>query len=265
MRNNEQSQSKRAKNRKEIKMRTRFSDQITSCLLTGVALLVLVPVLGASSNGSQGNPEVLPPNSSFRGHTYAEWSERWWLWALSLPVDQNPITTNGTAPCENGQTGNVWFLAGIGGPGLVGPPTTIRCAIPPGTALFFPIINAECSDLEQPPFFGNNTAERQECAQSWVDPAINMEVVIDGRAIHDLTPYRFKIGDFDFTVPDNNILCCNVPGGSEGKSFADGFYLLLHPLSAGSHTIRIVGATNGPAPPDTAFAIDTTYIIQVGK
>jgi len=109
-------------------MRTRFSDQITSCLLTGVALLVLVPVLGASSNGSQGNPEVLPPNSSFRGHTYAEWSERWWLWALSLPVDQNPITTNGTAPCENGQTGNVWFLAGIGGPGLVGPPTTIRCA-----------------------------------------------------------------------------------------------------------------------------------------
>jgi len=139
----------------------------------------------------------------------------------------------------------------------------VRCSARSRSVL--PDHQYRCSDLEQPPFFGSNTTERQACAQGWVDATVDLAVQIDGKAIHNLTDYRFKISDFPFTVPDNNILCCNVPGGTQGKSFSDGFYILLNPLSAGSHTIRIVGATNGPAPPDTAFALDTTYIIQVGK
>src|ERR1700758_486994 len=101
-------------------MTNRFSNQITGCLLGGVAILGLVPSLRANvpggrasqsvSSGNEGNPGVLPPNSHFHGSTYSEWSEKWWLWAFSLPVSENPITTGGAAPCANGQTDHVWFL-----------------------------------------------------------------------------------------------------------------------------------------------------------
>ena len=99
--------------------------RITGCLLLGAVSLLPIPTLWANaagapdaqngSRGQQGNPEVLPPNSSFRGHTYAEWSEAWWVWALSFPVDQNPITTNGVAPCKKGSTGMSGFLWGLEG------------------------------------------------------------------------------------------------------------------------------------------------------
>lgn len=234
-------------------MRTRFSNQIATCLVTSAALLVFVPVLGASPNGSQGNPEVLPPNSSFRGHTYAEWSAKWWQWAFSLGANENPITTGGAAPCTNGQTGNVWFLVGVGGP------TTILCTVPPGTALFFPIINTECSDLESPPFHGDTPEERATCATSSVDTFTGLAAVIDRKVVQNPTAYRVQSGDFEFTVPENNI--AGVPGPASGLSSADGFYLLLHPLSAGTHIIQIVGALTSPVP----TTINTTYIIQVGK
>jgi hypothetical protein len=236
-------------------MRTRFSDQVTRCLLAGAALLVLVPVLGASSNGSQGNPEVMPPNSSFRGHTYAEWSERWWLWDFSLPVDQNPTTTNGAAPCTNGQTGNVWFLVGI-----VGAPVTIHCTVPLGTALFFPIVDVECSSLEPDPFHGDTPEERAACAKGFMDIVTILSAVIDGKVVQNPGAYRVQSGDFGFMVPDNNIL--GVPGPTSGNSSADGFYLLLHPLSAGTHTIEIISAVTVL---NMTFPIDTTYILQVAK
>jgi hypothetical protein len=248
-------------------MTNRFSNQINGYLLVGVAILGLVPSLRANvpgakvsqsaSGGNQGNPGVLPPVSSFDGHTYPEWSEKWWLWVFSLPADQNPTTTNGAAPCANGQSGQAWFLVGVGGP------TTINCTVPHGTALFFPIINAECSNLESFPFHGDTPEERSACAKSWIDAVTDLAVMIDGIAIHNLTAYRFQSGDFDFTVPANNIL--GVPGPTSGKSSADGYYLMLAPLSAGTHTIQIVGATNGPFPPATAFTIDTKYILTVGR
>jgi hypothetical protein len=248
-------------------MTNRFSNQITGYLLVGVAILGLVPSLRANvpggkasqnaSGGNQNNPGVLPPRSSFHGNTYSQWSENWWLWAFSLPVDQNPITTNGAAPCSNGQTDHVWFLVGVGGP------TTIHCTVPPGTALFFPIVNTECSSLESFPFHGGTPEERSACAKSFIDAVTDLAVIIDGKAIHNLTAYRVQSGDFDFTVPADNILTGGGP--DSGQSSADGYYLLLAPLSAGTHTIRIVGATNGPFPPLTAFSIDTTYVLTVGR
>ncbi|MCK7502716.1 MAG: hypothetical protein MZV70_00525 [Desulfobacterales bacterium] len=74
--------------------------------------------------------------------TYGEWSAKWWQWAYSLPVDQNPFfdengsCTNGA----NGPVGPVWFLTGV----INVSGTAVRnCTVPAGKALFFPIINAE--------------------------------------------------------------------------------------------------------------------------
>src|SRR5262249_16121302 len=113
------------------------------------AVLCLAGVTSATAQGNP-NPGVLPPNSSPHGNTYAEWSVLWWRWFISLAVPDNPVSG---APCSNGQVGSVWFLAGV--PGT----NSFNCTIPNGKTLFFPIINTECSNREDPPFFGNTEPE----------------------------------------------------------------------------------------------------------
>ena len=50
------------------------------------------------------NPRVIPPTAKAYGMTYGEWSAKWWQWAYSLPVDQNPFFDEGGS-CSNGANG----------------------------------------------------------------------------------------------------------------------------------------------------------------
>ena len=243
-----------------------FSNRISGCLLTALALMQLVPELKAivpgakvprsaeTQSAANPNPTVFPPFSSPHGHTYAEWNEKWWKFVLALPVNQNPILG---ADCSIGQSGPVWFLVG-------GPPT-INCAVPAGKSLFFPIVNAECSTLELDPFFGATPAERAACAKSFMDGATGLTATIDGVSIQNLMAYQSASSDFDFTVPDHNILFVPGLGAASGKSSANGFYLMLAPLSAGAHTIHFAGMAGIPGNPSSPFTIDTTYSLTVGR
>jgi len=138
-----------------------------------------------------------------------------------------------------------------------------HCTVSPGTALFFPVVNTECSSLEAPPFHGDTPAERSACARAWIDNVTDLSAVIDGVTVQNLAAYRVQSGDFPFTVPANNIL--GVPGPTSGFSSADGYYLLLAPLSTGTHTIHIKGTFHDPFDPAHAivFSLDTALTITV--
>src|SRR5262249_47218052 len=150
-----------------------------------------------------------------------------------------------------------WFLFG-------GPPF-VTCAIPAGKPLLIPIVNTECSSLEPFPFHGNTAEERAACAKAWIDNVTDLLATIDGVPVQNLAQYRIQSGDFPFTVPDNNVLF--VPGPASGLASADGYYLLLAPLSAGSHTIRIRGTFRDPFDPThpIVFPLDTTLTLTVGR
>src|SRR5262245_12168272 len=121
-------------------MRSQQLKQLGHVLITtGIALLVTLRPAFAGGG-------VLPPQSHAYGKTYAEWNAAWWQWSLPLPVEGHPFLGCPTS-CEEGQSGHVWFLAGG--------PSECSCSVPPGTALFFPLANAECSSLEDPPFHGD--------------------------------------------------------------------------------------------------------------
>src|SRR5262245_37166352 len=108
------------------------------------ALVVTMPAEAARNR----NPGVLPPGSNSHGKSYAEWSVAWLRWANGTPATINPLLG---ADCSGGQSGRVWFLAGS----PVGASADRTCAVPQGTALFFPISNswADNSNCEgQPPF-----------------------------------------------------------------------------------------------------------------
>ena len=134
----------------------------------------------------------------------------------------------------------------------------------PGTALSIPVVNTECSSLEPPPFHGGTPAERSACAKGWIDNLTDLFASIDGVTIQNLKQYRVQTGDFQFTVPANNIL--GVPGPAVGFSSGDGYYLLLNPLSAGTHTIHIKGTFHDPSDPSiVVFPLDTMLTIEVGR
>ena len=217
-----------------------------------VAVLALATTtLVTAQGGNQGNPNVMPPQSHAFGKTYAQWSAKWWQWALSLPVDQNPFfDETGCANGANGQSGPVWFLTGV----INVSGTAVRdCTVPVGKALFVPIINVECSTLEPPPFHGDNEAELRACATSF--PFADVFAEIDGVPVQNLGRYLVQSPLFTFTVPANNVL--GVPAGT-GQSVANGYYLMLHPLSAGAHVIHFGGTFSS-----FGFSLDITYHLTV--
>jgi hypothetical protein len=231
----------------------------TFSILTALGLLALA----APTHATNPNPGVAPPHSSSHGHTYGGWSAEWWRWFLSLPVDEHPALG---ADCNNGQSGQVFFIAAdfTGG-------SSVDCTIPPGKAIFFPIINAECSTVEPPPFFGADEEELRACAECWTDVVVvdSLEVTLDDEALEDLGSYRAASPLFTFDYPEGNIF--GLPGSGSAESVSDGYWILLHPLSAGEHVLSFSGEACFPTgaergaglDPGTCFGFGASYVLTV--
>lgn len=226
--------------------------------LATVSLVASVAVASISQvHAWNHDPKVIPPNLQPFGMSYGEWSARWWQWALSLPMPQNPFYDEG-GNCgngANGQLGPVWFLTGV----INTSGKAVRnCTIPAGKALFFPLINVECSTLEAPPFFGRNEAELRECAKGFRIKSAFAEV--DGVKVGELKRFLVMSPMFTFSLPKTNVLgidyCENPETAQLGQSVSNGYYLMLAPLPAGKHVIRFGGAF-----PD--FSLDITYHLTV--
>ena len=230
---------------------------------SGIAAIGLVGGLVAGSasqaHAKNQNPGVIPPNGNLQialhsGMTYGEWSARWWQWALGLPVDQNPFfdVDGSCANGANGQLGSVWFLTGV----IAVSGTAVReCTVPPGQTLFFPVMNTECSTLEPPPFHGDNEQELRACAETEFD-MVSAFAEIDGNAVQNLETFIVESPIYTFTVPPDNVL--GVAAGT-GQSVGKGLYLMLTPLSRGTHVLHF-GASAA-----SGFTLDITYNITVSR
>ena len=221
-------------------------------------------------NGNQ-NAGIMPPNSRPRGLTYGEWNEEWWQWAFSMPIDDHPLYD--TADIGEGQSGKVLFLGSSFKSEQAPSGETItsvdrEISIPPGTKIFIPLFNVEVSTIEG---YGGTEEEKQEQAESFLDLVGSMTVLIDGEPVEDPEQYEspstlFEIGP----LPENNVLQdlgADAPAGSTGQAAANGYYLMLPPLSVGEHTIEyvtpIVVPEGNPDGSDWVWTQDVTYTINV--
>lgn len=219
--------------------------------LTLVAGLVPLTISGTTLAKDKGNPNpgILPPHSNPHGRSYDQWAAKWWQAAFATPIEDgyHPLFQGGAFGGDDG----VLFLSGVGGGAVID--ITIR----PGTPLFFPVVNSECSFIEPDPFHGDNEAELRECANAHIDNTSDLFAVIDGVPVQSLGAYRGDSPLFGFgPLPADNIL--GAPEGATSFGVDAGVYLFLAPLSVGQHEISFGGTFD-----ELGFSIDTTYRITV--
>ena len=212
--------------------------------------LVLALMSGSISSLAQGQSELL-----------ANLTAQWWQNAISIPTSANPLLDSTGDHCMVGQRDPIWFLAGTF---PVGKTVTRTCAVPAGEWLLFPVINSV--QIKVPNVCGQtgslNAGQLRALAASFIDATTNMPVQVDSKNISNLA--RIKSDVFATTVPEDNIFnlpdACGpgaVPAGVYSPSVDDGYYVLLKPLTAGTHILQIHSESSG------GFLLDVTYNLNV--
>ena len=221
---------------------------VRTCSLIAAVLALLTATSPALALRNP-NPRILPVGSSAFGKTLGEWSAVWWKFGIETPVLGNPFAEGGAFPLS----GSVWGLAAPLGD------ATFELTLPVGKALVVALITLECSSLEPPEseFHGDTEEEQAECARFWADHIKDVSVEIDGVPAQNVESYRVVSPQFSFTAPDPNILA--VPGGGPGTGVADGYYVMLPPMSKGLHTIRIGGAFHAAVAEGDPFDLDLVF------
>ncbi len=223
----------------------------------GALALVLAMAANLALAGNP-NPKVLPPNSKPGGKSYGEWGAEWWKWALSFPADQSPITDPDGRYGSLKQSGNVWFLAGN-----FGGVTERSITIPAGKMIFFPLANywddwpcVNSPDFKPAP---GQTLEEFLTADVavYVGMINNLTVEVDQVALKDLFNYRGTSGLTPFVADASQIAFDPCITGGPEWGVADGYWLMLAPLSRGEHTLHFTAqATWG-------FMLDVTYHVTI--
>ena len=233
---------------------TPMSPRRVTCLALLLGAITLASIApDTQAQGRNPNPGGIPAGGTFRGLSYGEWGALWWSTLFSIPVVEgsHPYLSGGAFGGHKG----VVFLA-AGGDGV-----TIDVTIPAGTALFIPVINAECSVLEPDPFHGDDEAELRACANGHIDNTSGLFAVIDGVPVTNLDAYRVESPLFEFTLPEDNLFAffgLDAPAGTTSPAVDAGVYLLLAPLPPGTHTVQVGGTFDL-----LSYSIDTTFNITV--
>lgn len=228
--------------------------QLMPALIAAALVSVCTCSASAAAGHGKGNPGVLPVTSNPYGKSYGEWSAAFWQWLIETPWDSNPSNPEVGTDAITSQSSRVWFLAT--------PEHEVHIDIPAGTALFFPMMNVECSSLEpeESGFHGDTEAEQAECAKFWADHIVNPVCIVDGKPAQ---VYRVVSPQFEFNAPSPWIFGAT---GGEGTAVGDGYYVMLAPLSVGQHTIEVRATLHfeaGELGPDPVDALTTDVIWHV--
>ncbi len=184
----------------------------------------------------------------------AELAAEWWQWALSRPVEDNPLF--GGDPDYNDEQcdgqpvsdtpGKKWFLAGT----FDGSAVERTCTMPVGRQLFFPVVNVAVV-----PDPGETEEEVLAQANEFIDsvladPELSMTVSVDGKTVKAKRLVRAEAPLFTGESPLLD------PGSYQ--AVADGLWAALPPLSKGEHTIHFEISA-----PSVGFSQDNTYHLTV--
>jgi hypothetical protein len=221
--------------------------------LVAAMLVTILATPAVATAGRHRDPRAVDPKT--HQARYQTLAAEWWQWALSTPAETGGPFDAGRVSCAvNQPRRNVLFLAA---PFNVSGSVVRTCTDPVGrgTRIFFPVINTECSNVEDPPFYGATAKDRRACVKNDIFDPANLRVTVDGHSF-PVSKAKFDIvsRDFAFTaVPGNPV---GLTGS--GQSTTRGVWLLLQPLQKGEHTIEFTGSY-----PALDFSVSVTYHLTV--
>jgi hypothetical protein len=209
----------------------------------GLAPTIFMILLGAAAPCGADAPLTVPPRESVARKTQAEWSVAWWQWAGSFDGRDSPVADTTGALCASHQRGPVWFLAGA-----YGSRRTVRtCRVPHGKYLFFPLINYVVMPRQG---YSSDCVSFIAEAARVTSGAEYLVMDLDGQRLGKPEAHRQASPCFDMGAlasPKENVY----------PSAANGYYVMLKPLSVGTHELNFGGVL-----PQMHQAITYTLIVE---
>jgi hypothetical protein len=223
---------------------------------------------------------VLNPKGTYGGKTYEEWAGEWTKWILEYPGPESLAFNTPGANCQMGQStatgdggteGRPFFLDIGDMNNAAGGTFTQACSVPAGRMLLFSMAAWFAGNIS-----GCANYTMQDCQNlttATVVPLTGIELEIDGKSYGsqaaDFTPYLVNCTEFPLAIPNtptnffSYYVGCNLSQPPPaGDIYAGGWFILLAPLSPGSHTIhtRLQDSAYAGWP---AFLYDVTYNLTV--
>jgi hypothetical protein len=190
------------------------------------AALCTAPVAAAHPPQQKSGGVVIAPIDRIGGQTGEELLAE--SWARILTVSGEDPYLGGCAPL--GQTGKLVEP-------VPGPESTAACAVRPGTKIaIWP--GSECSNVEEPPFFGLDEAQQRACAIAFDQALQSILVSVDGAPPVDIRQPRYELVTPQRTVqlPPDNVLGVEP---QPATFVAHAWATVVRHLTPGRHTITV--------------------------
>ena len=218
----------------------------------GPVALASNPVIAKAEASSAQTAQVTPVRGT---NLLGRLSAAWWTYVIQH------LDTFASAACAPSGTPHLWFLFGT----MDNQPRAGTCNVPPGSRLFFPLATQVAIDT--PPVFGNGSLrDLHQCAADLALPASDLHLSVDGVSVNESLLFALRAPSPTFYVDMTNFgFAGTFPAAS------DGYWVLLPPLSPGTHTLQFGGtvppqtsalANCGPAPENIQ---NITYTLNVAR
>lgn len=213
-------------------------------LMRAAAAAALVAVFSASTVAAAAPARgFMPANAKVFGYSATDLVTAWAEWGFASATD-NP---NVNPRCEQSSLNpKIWFL-----PVSFGGTTEVTCNIPSGAFLVMFAGGTECSQAEPEPWHGDDAADLASCVDETLAPLTYAEVTVDGRTSNHLEAYI--AASRAYMLPADNLLSPDPT-----LSMTKGYFLVVHPMSRGTHTLSSYDEF------DYGFTGGVNYTITVG-
>jgi len=193
------------------------------------------------------------PSDYVGGKPVSDYVNIWWQWTYTMPREISPVRDLSGKYCDVGQHGDVWFLAGGYGSSKI----RRSCTIPEGKYIFFPVINM----VYWPNHEGSLTCENaKKFAALNNDELLSIEISLDSESAWN--PANTRISSEN---------CFNLLGLIPQElnppeiypAATDGYWVMLKPLSRGTHTLTFKAQYNREKGAYSKMAQDIEYKLTV--